>query len=343
MDNRRKNNEVISYLDLSSEIKGTYISEKNYEEDMKVVAEPFINRYKKSGYIKGINNIQLYYEKYIINEPKGNIVISHGFGEFTEKYNEIIYYFINDGYSVFIIEHRGNGRSNRLGRDNCQINVESFDNYIEDFKTFLEEVVMSECKKKPLLLFAHSMGGGIGSAFLEKYPEYFSGAVMSSPMHEIDTGKYPKIVALTVSSFLLAIGKGDEYLPGQKPYTGRRKFPSRSTSSENRFNYLYNLISNNESYQTGGSSAKWYYEAVNAVKRVVKPKNAGKVSIPVMILQAELDTHVIPRGHYKFAENAKNCKVVIVKGSKHESYYERDNITFHVIDKIMDFYNNVVK
>lgn len=343
MNNRHGNNDNISYLDLNSEINGTYISEKNYEEDMKRVAEPFINEYKKSGYIKGINNIELYYEKYINDEAKGNIVISHGFGEFTEKYNEMIYYFLNCGYSVFIIEHRGNARSSRLGKDSCQISVERFDNYIEDFKTFLEEVVIPEGRNKILLLFAHSMGGGIGSAFLEKYPEYFNGAVMSSPMHEINTGKYPKIIALTVSSFLVAIGKGNEYLPGQKPYTGRRKFPSRSTNSKHRYNYQYNLIENNESYQTGGSSAKWYYEAMKAVKGVIKPKNASKVKIPVMILQTELDTHVIPDAHYKFAENAKNCRVVIVKGSKHESYFENDDITFHVIDKIIDFYNKLTR
>ncbi|MDO5516555.1 MAG: alpha/beta hydrolase [Clostridium sp.] len=341
MNNKFDDYEFISYLDLNTEIKGSYISEENYEEDMHRLSEPYIKKHKKSGYIKGIGNLDIYYEKYIAESPKGNIVICHGFGEFTEKYNELIYYFLKEGYSVFIIEHRGNGRSKRLGGDNCQISVERFDNYIEDFRTFIDTVVIPESNGKNLLLFAHSMGGGIASAFIEKYPEYFKGAVMSSPMHEINTGKYPKIVASTLSAFLTAVGKGNQYLPGQKPYTGVRKFPSRSTSSEHRYNYQYNLIKNNKPYQTGGSSAKWYCEALKATRKIVTPKNAGRVAIPVMILQAELDTHVIPRGHYRFAKNAGNCRVVIVRGSKHESYYENDNITFHVIDKIMDFYNGI--
>lgn len=342
MKNGFEDYEFLSYLDLNTEIKGTYISEENYEYDMHTITEPYIKQYKKSGYITGIGDLEIYYEKYVIEAPKGNIVICHGFGEFTEKYNELMYYFMKSGYSVFIIEHRGNGRSKRLGADKCQINVECFDNYIEDFKIFVDKIVIPESHKKSLLLFAHSMGGGIATSFIEKYPEYFNGAVMSSPMYEINTGKYPKILASTLSAFLTAVGKGSEYLPGQKPYTGKKKFPSRSTSSKHRHDYQYKLIRNNEYYQTGGSSAKWYHEAQNATKKMVKAKNAGKVEIPVMILQAELDTHVIPRGHYRFAKNAKNCRVIIVKGSKHESYFENDKITFHVIDKIMDFYDNVL-
>ena len=341
MSNKFDKSEFISYLDLNAEIKGTYISEKNYEEDMKNVVEPYVSSYRKSDYINGIGDIKLYFEKYIIDNPKGNIVICHGFGEFSEKYTELIYYFLKESYSVFIMEHRGNSRSQRLGKDKSQINVERFDNYIEDFKKFMDEVVITESYNKKLLLFAHSMGGGIGSAFMEKYPEYFKGAVMSSPMYEINTGKYPKILAASLSSFLTAVGRGNEYLPGQKPYTGNKKFPSRSTQSENRCNYQYKLIRGNEDYQTGGASAKWYHEALKATKRIVRKNNAGNIKGPVMILQAELDTHVIPEGHYKFAKNAGRCTVVIVKGSKHESFYEKDNITFHVIDKIIDFYNNI--
>lgn len=52
----------VSYLDLNTEIKGTYISEENYEEDMHRLAEPYINKYKKSGYIKGAGDLEIYYE-----------------------------------------------------------------------------------------------------------------------------------------------------------------------------------------------------------------------------------------------------------------------------------------
>ncbi|MBE6062662.1 MAG: alpha/beta hydrolase [Clostridium butyricum] len=341
MNSKFYKSKFISYLDLDAEIKRTYISENNYEEDMINIVEPYVSAYRESGYISGVENVNLYFEKYIVDNPKGNIVICHGFGEFSQKYTELIYYFLKESYSVFFLEHRGHARSQRLGKDKSQINVKSFDNYIEDFKKFLDKIVMFNLNNKKLLLFAHSMGGGIGTAFLEKYPQYFNGAVLSSPMHEINTGKYSKIVAAAVSSFLTLVGMGKEYLPGQKPYTGNKKFPSSSTHSENRWNYQYKLRRENENYQTGGAGAKWYCEAIKVTRRIVKKNNAKKVKIPVMLIQAEYDKHVMPEGQIKFAKNAVNCKVIIAKGSKHESFCEKDNITFHTIDKIIDFYENI--
>ncbi|HCW52432.1 MAG TPA: lysophospholipase, partial [Clostridium sp.] len=279
MNNKLDKSGYISYLNLNAAIKRKYISEKNYEEDMKNIVEPYVASYRKSGYIDGMNNVKLYFEKYIIDNPKGNIVISHGFGEFCEKYTELIYYFLKESFSVVIMEHRGNARSQRFGKDKNQISIDHFDNYVEDLKKFIDEIVMPNSNNKKLLMFAHSMGGGIGTAFLEKYPEYFKGAILSAPMHKINTGKYPSIVANIVSSTLTAIGKGKEYLPGQKPYTGNKKFPSRTTHSKNRWDYQMKIIKDNEAFQTGGSSAKWYYEAMKADKKMLKKKNAEKVKI----------------------------------------------------------------
>ena len=319
-----------------------YISSHNYNEYMFNKAEPLLNKVKESGYVIGINNMNLYYEKYIVENPKGNIVICHGIGEYTEKYNEFIYYFINNSYSVFIIEHRGNGRSGRLGKDSGQISVEKFSYYVEDFKAFIDEIVIPNKKDKELVLFAHSMGGGIGTVFLEKYPQYFDAAILSSPMHEINTGKTPGVIADIVCRSLVYLGKKNEYMPGQKPYTGLRKFPSRSTNCEERYNYQYNKILKNQYFQTGGASVKWFLEASKGTRFITNKKNISKVKIPILLLQAECDTHVTADAQYKFAHYADNCEVVIVKNGKHETYFEIDDITIQVIERILHFINSIL-
>ena len=319
-----------------------YIFSKNYSEDMIRKVEPVLNGIRKSGYITGINEIKLYYEMFIAENPKGNIVICHGIGEYTEKYNELIYYFINSGYSVFIMEHRGNGRSGRLGGDPGQISVEKFEYYIEDFRTFMDKVVIPNAGSKKSILFAHSMGGGIGTIFLERYPEYFDGAVLSSPMHKISTGKTPPFIADIFSSILVLFGKEYKYMPGQKAYSGNRRFPSRSTNCEERYNYQYNKICSNKFFQTGGASAKWYFEAAKATRYLRSKKNILKVKIPVMLLQAQCDTHVLPQAHYKFAKYAENCEVVIVSNGKHETFFVTDDITIPVIEKIMEFIKRII-
>lgn len=319
-----------------------YISQSDYKYQMLNRVEPYLRENLKCGHITGKNNLNLYYEKFIVENSKANIVICHGFGEVTEKYYELIYYFIKERYSVFIMEHRGHGRSERLGIDNSQINVEKFDYYVEDFKKFIDDIVIPNSNDKSLLLFAHSMGGAIGTIFLEKYTNYFNGAILSSPMHEINTGKVPKILANIISNAIKLCGMELRYLPGQAPYREQRKFVGRSTSCRERYEYLYEKISNNRQYHSGGASVLWYLESVKATKELMKKKNASKVITPTLLFQAECDTRVIPKAHNKFASYASNCKLVHLKKSKHEPYFEIDKITFYFIDEVFSFYESVI-
>jgi lysophospholipase len=326
-----------------AEYKRAYIYEKNYKENMIKKVEPYLKKNLKSGYLLGNKNLKLYYEKFMVKNPKANIVICHGFGECTEKYYELIYYFMLEGYSVFIVQHRGHGRSQRLGIDESQINVENFNYYVEDFKKFIDEIVIPNSVNKELFLFAHSMGGGIGTVFLEKYTDYFKAAVLSSPMHEINTGKIPKVLAEIISKSMLFFGMKQKYVPGQTPYMEKSDFDGSATNSIKRYEYLYEKIRNNKEYQSGGSSVLWYLESLKATKDLVKKENASKVKIPVLLLQTEYDTYVKPEAQNKFGEYAQNCEIVQVKGSKHESYFEKDEIAFSVFENIFLFYENNLK
>lgn len=45
------------------------------------------------------------------------------------------------------MEHRGHGRSGKLGvKDNTQVNVENFNYYIEDLKKFIDKIVIKIIK-----------------------------------------------------------------------------------------------------------------------------------------------------------------------------------------------------
>ena len=118
------------------------------DEDIVDEVKKRLSYIKESGYFKGENDIKIYYEKYKAKNQIGKIVISHGFTECIEKYREIIYYFIKEGYSVFIMEHRGHGRSGRLGKKHeSQINIEDFNYYVNDFKVFIDKIVIKNTDK----------------------------------------------------------------------------------------------------------------------------------------------------------------------------------------------------
>ena len=136
-------NTISNVSEIENKLDDIYISEDNYAEDMKNIVEPYINSKIKSGYVDGDEGIKLYYEKYNVEDAKGNIVISHGYCENLERYHEVIYYFMKNGYNVFGVEHRGHGRSGTLGiADKTQINLKDFNQYVSDFKIFMDEVVM---------------------------------------------------------------------------------------------------------------------------------------------------------------------------------------------------------
>lgn len=301
---------------------------------------------KKLTYIKSCGNFtgekenKIYFEKYKVKNEKGRIVISHGFTECIEKYMEIIYYFTREGYSVFIMEHRGHGRSGNLGaNDNTQINVEKFDYYIKDLKHFIDkEVRMSNSKN--LYLFAHSMGGTIGAMFIEKYPQYFTKAILSSPMLQIAIGKVPGFIARILAKLALIFGKGDDFILGNMPYDSTYDFFLASTSNESRYNYYYREIVGNNKIQRGGGSFRWLYESLNAIKYILKKENVRKIKCKVLLFQAGKDDLVGDGGIRKFSRRCETCNLIKFEKAKHELYLENNDILEEYLDLIFNFLEN---
>lgn len=336
------NNKTSNSSEIEDELNEIYIYEDNYDENMKNIVEPYINSRLQVGYLDGDEGVKLYYEKYKAPGAKGNIVIAHGYCENLERYHEMIYYFMKNGYNVFGIEHRGHGRSGTLGiADKTQINLKDFNQYVSDFKIFMDEVVMGSNEDKKVLLFAHSMGGAIGAKFLEDYPDYFDGAILNAPMLEVDTGGIPAFLANIIVRFQVLIGNGGKYVLGKGPYTPEYNIDEIGTSSIIRYKYSDDIIMNNEEFHRGGGSYNWTLEALKITKEITKENNASKVEIPVLLFQAEQDYYVKPDGQKKFAENAKKCEIRKIQNSKHEIFLERDEIQKPYLKQVLDFCNKI--
>lgn len=317
-----------------------FISEENYSEKIKEQVIHYLNSIMQEGNIIGEDDIELYYRKYKVENSIGSIVISHGFGEYIEVYNELIYYFTNNGYNVFMMEHWGHGRSGALGiEDETQIHVEDFKDYVEDFRKFVDEVVVKENGNDDLFLFAHSMGGAIGSTFLIDYPDYFDAAILNAPMMTVNTGSVPLFIADIIASVADSIGLGGKYVPGREPYK-TAIIEKSGTSSVNRFSYSRDVAIDNEVVRRGGPSLTWLNNSIDIWKYITNKKNASKVEIPVILFQADNDDLVKSKGQNKFSKHAKDCQLIRVENSKHELYKEQDHIAKDMIETCIDFYNS---
>ncbi|MCI6691332.1 MULTISPECIES: alpha/beta fold hydrolase [unclassified Clostridium] len=315
---------------------GYYFENFGMDEDIVEKVRKELVYIKDRGSFIGANNNKIYFEVYKVKNEKGRIVISHGFTECIEKYMEIIYYFTREGYSVFIMEHRGHGRSGCLGKNNTQIHVEDFNYYVDDMKLFIDKEVLKN-KNKNLFLFSHSMGGAIGIMFLEKYPEYFRKAILSSPMLQIAIGKVPGFLARTLAKYELLIGNEDKFILGNMPYDSTYNFFLASTSNESRYTYYYREILGNSKLQRGGGSYRWLYESLKAIKNILRRKNINKINAEVILFQSGRDDLVGERGIRKFIKRCNKAKLIKFNNAKHEIYLENNDILEKYLDIIFQF------
>lgn len=295
-----------------------------------------LRKIKEAGYFVGKNSANIYYEKYSIENEKGRVVILHGFSECIDKFTEMIYYFTEMGYSVYAIEHRGHGRSGSLSNiHKSQVNIDKFIYYVEDLKIFLDRIVAK--KDSDLYLYAHSMGGAIGTMFLEEYSGYFKKAILSAPMMEIKTGDFPKWVSYIISSVYIAVGNGNNYLFGQGPFDGKYDLEGAGTSNKYRYENHLEELKSNEEIQRSGGSFKWIFQSLKASDKIIKKENVQKINIPILLFQAGKDTFVKDRGQNKFCERARNCKKVRFENAKHEIFGENDEILLEYLKIIKEF------
>lgn len=314
--------------------KKKYFMNFGMDEDVVENVKRELGYIKKSGSFTGEKQNKIYYEKYKVKNEKGRVIISHGFSECIEKYLEVIYYFTREGYSIFIMEHRGHGRSGCLGSNATQVHIEDFNYYINDLKKFIDKVVI---KKENLFLFAHSMGGTIGTMFIEKYPTYFKKVILTSPMFKIAIGEIPNSIALFLAKLAIISGKENEFIIGNTPYESSYDFISASTLNESRYNYYYREVVSNAKIQRGGGSYRWLYESLKAIKYILNKNNIKNINIPILLFQGSKDELVGIDGGKKFAKRCSKCKLIIFENANHDLYSENNDILEVYLNNIFEF------
>ncbi|MGK0377593.1 MAG: lysophospholipase [Patiriisocius sp.] len=116
----------------------------------------------KEGHFLGKDSVQIYCNIFKqADTEKPAILISSGRTEAVIKYKELIFDLYNNGYSVYINNHRGQGLSGRITEELDMGYVDIFQFYIDDMKCFYDNMLKESNHKKKYLL-AHTLGGAIG-------------------------------------------------------------------------------------------------------------------------------------------------------------------------------------
>ncbi len=307
------------------------IDEQRLEQAMREEVEPFLEKLM----VKGRLRDELYYELFRLPEARGTLVFSHGSTESCLKFHEFIYYALQEGYNCAIMDHRGHGFSLREGKDPGVIHVTDFDLYAQDLHEFVHTVVLPSFPSGPMYLYGHSMGGCIAADYLERWPEDFEKAVLNAPMLELDMGKIPPWAGKLFARLMCLLGKGEDKLYFQEDFSPDKTYEDSCATSKARYDWYHGLRCGEPALQQSASSYRWTREAIIASKKVMA--GAEKITVPVLIFQAEKDGLVSPQAQEEFARRLKNGRLVKVAGSKHEIYRSENSVLEGYFGQIFDF------
>ena len=109
-----------------------------------------------------------------VREPRGTVLIVHGLGEHSGRYEHVAAKLRDWGWAVVSYDHRGHGRSEgKRGRLNHA------DDLLTDLALVFDTVRASS--PPPLVLLGHSMGGQVAAQFVAENRRPVNALVLSSP------------------------------------------------------------------------------------------------------------------------------------------------------------------
>jgi len=105
--------------------------------------------------------------------PKAILLIIHGLGEHSGRYQNYVDYFAPRGYAIYALDLRGHGRS---GGKRGHVN--RFDDYLNDVRQLHDLARAAEPDRK-IFMLGHSLGSLIALTYALRTPDDLSGVISS--------------------------------------------------------------------------------------------------------------------------------------------------------------------
>jgi lysophospholipase len=261
-----------------------------------------------------------------VEEPRAECVVVGGFSECIEKYFETVADLAARGLSVWILDWRGQGGSERPRRWPSRPRPRHFDRDASELALLARTL---PALGRPRLLIAQSMGGAIGLLCLSRYPGLFDGAVLSAPMLGIRTVGLPPAVVRCISGAMRIGGLGLCFVPGAGRWRPERiPSPERSRTSTDpdRCRLQYSWFLADAALRHDEPTWGWLDGALRLTARIGKKEFLAAIDTPILLASAGRETFVQPEAHRRAARLLPDCTLLDFPNSKHEPFLERDEI-----------------
>lgn len=296
----------------------------------------------QNGELISQDGTRLFYQYHHTENAICAVVISAGRMEMALKYAELSYELVQAGYSVFILDHRGQGLSQRGLANRFKGDIVDFGLYQQDFSQFMQQIVQP-CQHRYHLALGHSMGCAILAGYLQQQPKSpFSAAIFAAPMFGIYTSFIPNSIAqnavLALQKFNQYLSKTPWYAPGQSDYCEKPFNNNPLTSSQPRYHWLQQRFQQQTDSQLGGVTTRWLQQAIYAMQDI--HQQAPSWQTPVLLLQAASDKVVANKAQnnwYQALPSGLYRNKVVLAAARHEIFMENDQIRDQAFAAINQF------
>ncbi len=239
---------------------------------------------------------------HVPKDPKGVLVLVHGFGEHSGRYLDgVVPFFGARGFCCFGFDLVGHGRSGGKKGD-CK----GYDQLLHFVDTACR-LARERYPKLPLLLFGHSMGGNLVLNFALRGLGKPDGMVGSSPYLRL--AFKPPQWKWQLGRLLERVAPHVTVPAGLDP-NGISRDP-REVAAYKKDPLIHDRISPRYSFPVI-AAGEWALA------------NASKLTVPALLLHGTADPIIDPEGSRRFARATPHAKLVQIEGGYHELHHDLD-------------------
>lgn len=284
------------------------------------------------------NSFTLKGHKWEIDNPKVIIVIFTGMAEHSGRYNHFASYLNSNGFSVFCLDHDGQGENGELGNP-------SYDFWLKEVDFMHEFIISLKEKGLPIYLFSHSMGSFLAQNYIEHYSNSIEKVVLCGTGYcgaKVKIGKVFASMLVTKRN----LNKKATIVHNLSVGAYEKKVKKgESVNSWISFNEE-NVKKYDEDELCGvRCTNKFYISFIRGMAKTNKRKNLKTISkkLPILITGGESDavsnnSKDLMKLYKRYSKFGLNVNLKIYKNMKHEILNEKNNM--EVYEDLLNFFIN---
>lgn len=270
---------------------------------------------------------------------KANIFLLNGHREFMEKYGEFIGEFQSRAMNIYSLDLRGQGLSDRALHNRNKSHNLDFGRMVLDIDEIIKAKLDIANNKIPFYLITHSMGSQLGLRYLHDYVDIFDKAVLMAPFTEFNF-KWPIIGVLARAYFKIvnALGFSQSFAPAQAKNMAMMdhdQFFKLLSHDRARYDKAFAAIEANPDLFLGGVTNGWIKAMDASLNIIGQAGYAENIKTPILCLLSEQEHVVDNKRTIRILKGT--AKIEMIKGARHEIYFEKDEFRKILWTKIDDF------